>query len=65
MIMPRPMPPYLPIYPEADRARIWARYEQDEQVWQRQTGITMMLNLILALIGPISIAAIPVILFVV
>lgn len=46
MIEPRPMPPYLPIYPESERAGIQQRYEQAEREWQRRVDFVMWTNAI-------------------
>lgn len=48
MPLPRPLPPYLPAYPESERAKIQARYEELEREWQRDASITMGLNTALA-----------------
>lgn len=59
LISPRPMPPFLPIYPESERAGIQARYEQDEREWQRQTSFIIWTNaipVICATIGMIVLA---------
>ena len=56
MIRPRPMPPYLPIYPEEDRARIQAAYEQDDREWHRETNMMMWMNAIPVVVVAIGVA---------
>lgn len=50
-IMPRPLPPYWPGYPEPERSRLEAEYRCVEARWQRETGIQMMLHLGIVLTG--------------
>lgn len=49
------MPPYPPLYTESEWPLVQARYEQLERDWQRENSITMTLDLILGLLGPMAV----------
>jgi hypothetical protein len=50
------MPPYLPIYDEADQPRIQAAYEQAEAEWQRAAMWTMGLTAVIPLCAMLAVA---------
>ena len=56
-IPPRLTMPYWPAYLEPERSALEASYRAEERKWQRETQITLTLNLCMALLGPIGIAA--------
>jgi fatty acid desaturase len=41
LIPPRPMPPFLPLYDEADHPRILAQHSAADREWQRHASIAM------------------------
>lgn len=57
MIRPRPAPPYLPIYPESERARIQRSYEMDALEWQREASRVMWSNSIMVIVGAVGLIA--------
>lgn len=54
-IMPRPQMPDPHIYQRPEREDVWNKYEERDARWLRDTKLTMLLNLSMALLGPISI----------
>lgn len=57
LITPRPNPPYYLDYPEADRDRVQSEYLEAERKWQRESDITMWMNMAFPILTILSMIA--------